>query len=203
MRQASTQEHEGTGLGLAIVKALLDKISGRVLVQSIEGVGSCFQIRMPIAYLDDPITPVKSHQSQIPVAGLPAMKNIIVADDNLHNRRILSRYLTTRGYSVKEACSGLEVLDLLDQESEVDLVLMDVQMPEMDGIEATRRIRSRGMSFPDLSIIAVTARVLPGDEEVCRRAGMDGYVAKPFQFEDLLFEISRVARTKAMELLEI
>ena len=120
---------------------------------------------------------------------------VLLVEDNAVNQRLAVRLLEKRGYSAVLAAHGREALNLLDKAGfkGFDLVLMDVQMPEMDGLEATAAIREREKTTgAHLPIIAMTARAMKGDRERCLAAGMDGYVAKPIQAEDLLDAIDNV-----------
>jgi CheY-like chemotaxis protein len=111
--------------------------------------------------------------------------NILVAEDNLVNQTLARRLLEKRGHTVVVAETGRAVLTAIEDRT-FDLVLMDVQMPEMDGLEATAAIRKREKSSgKHLPIIAMTANAMIGDKEHCLRAGMDGYVAKPLSVKDL------------------
>ena len=112
----------------------------------------------------------------------PSRLRVLLAEDNLVNQDLAVRLLKKRGHTVVIACNGREAIELLQREEPIDLVLMDVQMPEMDGLEATRAIREQERaSGKHLPIIALTARTMPADRERCRQAGMDGYVPKPIQ----------------------
>lgn len=140
-------------------------------------------------------TPIDlSRQPSDLVAQPPARSalRILLAEDNLVNQRLAVRLLQKRGHQVVVAATGREVLDLLNWHT-VDLVLMDVQMPEMNGLETTARIREReGKTGGHLPIIALTAHAIQGDRERCLAAGMDGYVAKPIQHEELFRTIEEV-----------
>jgi CheY-like chemotaxis protein len=115
-----------------------------------------------------------------------------VAEDNLVNQKLMARLLEKRGHSVSLARNGWEALALLEQRP-FDIVLMDVMMPEMDGFEATRRIREKEKeSGAHLAIIALTAHAMRGDREHCLNAGMDGYVSKPINLEELFSVIKNV-----------
>ena len=117
---------------------------------------------------------------------------ILVADDNAVNQRLAQRLLEKHGHHVVLAMNGKEVLDWIEREP-VDMVLMDVQMPEMDGYAATRAVRAREVTGgKHLPIIAMTARALKGDRELCLAAGMDGYISKPIRAEELLTAISLI-----------
>jgi CheY-like chemotaxis protein len=115
---------------------------------------------------------------------------ILLAEDNAINQRLASRLLENRGHTVAVASNGRRALDLLDEQA-FDVVLMDVQMPEMDGFEATGAIRAKekatGQRIP---IVAMTAHAMKGDRERCLKAGMDGYISKPTKPEDLLAAIA-------------
>ena len=117
--------------------------------------------------------------------GAAVSLRILVAEDNAVNQKLVARLLEKRGHSVKVVANGREALDSLEQES-YDLVLMDVQMPEMDGFEATGELRKRekqtGLHTP---IIALTAHAMKGDRERCLEAGMDGYLSKPIRAQEL------------------
>jgi CheY-like chemotaxis protein len=111
----------------------------------------------------------------------PQQLRILMAEDNLVNQKVALSMLKRLGYRADVANNGLEVLRAL-QEKPYDVVLMDVQMPELDGLEATRRIRDSGM---DTRIIAMTAHALEGDREECLQAGMNEYISKPIKIEEL------------------
>jgi CheY-like chemotaxis protein len=120
---------------------------------------------------------------------------ILVAEDNAVNQRVVQQLLAHLGYRVDLAGNGLEVLDALERQT-YDLILMDVQMPQMDGLEATRRIRARHGANAALRIIAMTANALPGDRDLCLEAGMDGYLAKPIELDGLRASIAREHEAK-------
>jgi CheY-like chemotaxis protein len=124
-------------------------------------------------------------------------RRLLVVEDNLVNQTLMTRLLEGRGHKVLMAGNGLEALYLLERES-VDLVLMDVQMPEMDGFQVTAAIREKEQATGDhLPIIAITACALKGDRERCLQAGMDGYLAKPVRPEDLFAAVESTPRVRA------
>ena len=127
--------------------------------------------------------------SPLPVEQAPL--RILVADDNTVNQKLAQRLLEKHGHQVLVAMNGKEVLDCIGREP-VDVVLMDVQMPEMDGYAATRAVRAQEAAGTHLPIIAMTARALKGDRELCLAAGMDWYLAKPIRAEELLTALSLV-----------
>jgi len=133
--------------------------------------------------------------SRVAEAGPPSARlRILLAEDNLVNQRLALRLLEKMGHDVAVAQNGIEVLAAL-QKDKFDLVLMDVQMPEMDGFAATREIRRREQG-KRLPIIAMTAHAMKGDRETCLEVGMDGYLAKPIHREDLEKAVKEAIRTK-------
>ena len=129
----------------------------------------------------------------VPVAAGPPLR-ILLAEDNPINQKVAVHILEKRGHTVRTAGNGNEVLDALDEE-EFDVVLMDVQMPVLDGFEATARIRAReGRTRRHMPVIALTAHALKEDRKRCLEAGMDDYVSKPLNPEELFRTLDRVAR---------
>jgi CheY-like chemotaxis protein len=119
--------------------------------------------------------------------------SFLVAEDNAVNQRLISRLLEKRGHRVVLAQNGREALEALEKQP-FHIVLMDLQMPEMDGFEATQRIREKEKaSGAHLAIIALTAHAMKGDEERCLACGMDGYVTKPIKLDDLFSVLEKVA----------
>jgi two-component system, sensor histidine kinase and response regulator len=118
---------------------------------------------------------------------LRGVLNILIAEDNPVNQLLLTRLLVKRGHTVKVAGNGRLALEMLDNEAEpFDLIFMDVQMPEMDGMEATGALRAKEkVAGGHLTLIGVTAHALEGDKERCLEAGMDGYLSKPIRVEEL------------------
>jgi PAS domain S-box-containing protein len=178
-----TRKHGGTGLGLAIAKRLVQLMGGELCVMSEEGVGTEFHFTLYLglpAGSGDQIDAAKALDSP---AGL---KNILIVEDDGLNSRTMLGFLKKLGMRAAEAQSGLAALNKLEQEH-FDAVLMDIQMPELNGLEATRLIRSSkpGVNRPDIPIIAVTAYAMEGDREKFLEAGMDGYLSKPVDMKAL------------------
>lgn len=171
----------GTGLGLAICHRLVGMMDGEIWVDSKSGHGSTFQFKIPLELPAESSVPeTVDHRKPEPKAndaGTTEVR-ILVAEDNPLNQRVVELLLNKIGYSCKIANNGLEALELLLHEP-YDILLLDVQMPILDGMETARRIRNH---FPPESrpwVIALTANAMQGDREACLAAGMDDYLTKP------------------------
>lgn len=182
-----TRKHGGTGLGLAICGELVRKMGGGIRVESPwrrgEEVvrGSAFYFTIAMMRGEKPPQPAEPEELVEPVAPL----RVLVAEDNAINSKLIDRLLSREGHEVLLVANGLEAIEALGREA-VDVVLMDVMMPEMDGLEATRRIRQREKKEGGhLRIVAITANALDGDKERCLAAGMDAYLTKPIQLAEL------------------
>ncbi|KIF47600.1 histidine kinase [Vibrio owensii 47666-1] len=173
-----TRRFGGTGLGLAITKHLVEMMRGTISVKSEENVGSHFKIKIPVLTRNNQERPVKIEQNHPSKA-----MNLLVVEDTESNQLVIKLILNKLGHNVFIASNGAEALAFLEEQRQsIDIILMDVSMPVMDGITATRLIRQKGISTP---IIALTAHALESDKITCMKAGMDGFVSKPIRRQDI------------------
>lgn len=186
------KQHEGTGLGLAICKELVTMMGGTIGVESGHGVGSTFSFDVVLSIAEDaPAAPGEARLTGEAVqAAAPA--KVLVAEDNAVNQTFAREILEGAGHTAVIAENGREALEHLAREP-FDVVFMDVQMPELDGLEATRRIRAGevGEAVRNVPIIAATAFAVAGDKQACLDAGMTGFVVKPLKGSDLLEAVAR------------
>jgi len=180
---------QGTGLGLTITRRLVELLRGRIDLMSALGEGSEFTVTLPVELPPSEPSPDTTGSPE----PLPAME-LLLTEDNAINRMFLTMALEEEGHSVTVAKNGKEAVAAARarQERPFDAVLMDVQMPEMDGVEATRAIRNIDDPVARSPVVALTAFALHEDESWFREAGMDGYVTKPVHFPDLWAELRRV-----------
>jgi CheY-like chemotaxis protein len=178
---STTRVYGGTGLGLSISDGIVRLMGGELRVESERGAGSkfSFDIRLPVA-----VEEIPGEQGH-PSLSMPATRllKVLLAEDNLINQKVAVSLLESAGYSVEVANDGFEAIAAV-QRSQFDVILMDCQMPGMDGYAATRAIRqlAQGNQTP---IVAVTANSLPEDRQKCVEAGMDDFLAKPIVKKEL------------------
>jgi len=171
---STTRRFGGTGLGLSICRHLAELMGGSIDVESRDGEGAVFRVEIEV-HEGSPTEPEapKSEDSHAPYQG-----TVLLVEDNAVNRTIALRILEKSGLTVRCAENGMQALEMLGKE-DFEVVLMDVQMPEMDGLETTRRLRQEGKRNRDVPVIAMTAHAMDGDRELCLAAGMDDYLTKP------------------------
>jgi signal transduction histidine kinase/CheY-like chemotaxis protein len=195
-----SRSHGGTGLGLTIVRELAGLMRGNVTVESEPGVGSCFKVTLPLRCITDTATvqPPKAtaaHPRAItphPDAPMPlparnSSGHILVAEDNPTTRELMHLLLQGAGYHVTIVDDGHSALARVAEET-FDLIFMDCQMPHLDGLETTRRLREFGVATP---IVALTAHARHEDKENCLAAGMDDFLSKPFRQRELWMVLNR------------
>jgi PAS domain S-box-containing protein len=215
---STSREFGGTGLGLAISVRLVEAMGGRIWMESEPGQGSVFHFTAALGMAADPeVSPPKRSLAGVSVLVVDPLASsrtnlgdgvslrVLLVEDNLVNQKVAAAVLKKRGHQVTVATNGLEGLRAVISGT-FDVVLMDIQMPVMNGWDATAAIRARewltGMHLP---IIAMTAHAMKEDIDRCLAAGMDGYISKPFQIDVLVKELDRVLemRTAAEDLLRM
>ena len=187
---STTRHYGGTGLGLTISRQLVDMMGGQLKVNSTVGVGSTFSIELPLrhststAASEHPGETETGETTHVTPATAPHRLHILIAEDNAINQRVVQGMLKKLGHSADVVSNGVEAVEAV-RSHHYDLVLMDCQMPEMDGYEATRRIRQNEGERRHTLIMALTANAMAGDEEKCLAATMDDYIPKPLKFDHL------------------
>ena len=189
------RKYQGAGLGLAIVRKLIKLMGGELSIDNTQGHGTAvyFSILFKVPQIR------QSLDSQVLETNSPPFKTplrILLAEDDKTSMMYEQRVLTKFGYSVVPVTNGEEALQLLT-EQDIDLVVMDIQMPVMDGVEATKRIRASGAPYADIPIIALTAYAMDGDEKAILSAGMNGYIVKPMIISEINAVIEKVIVTGA------
>ena len=193
VEDSANRRFGGTGLGLSICRELAQMLEGDIHVSSTYGEGSTFSLRvsMPeVLACKVPETPAATETAVID----PSDYRVLIVEDNPVNARVASAMLERAGYAVEHVDRGRIALQRL-AEGGIDVVLMDCQMPEMDGLEATRRAREAGHNVP---IVGLTANAMPEDRARCLAAGMDDYLAKPFTNDALRAVVAAALSTPAM-----
>ncbi len=187
------RQYAGTGLGLALVKQIVELHGGSVSVESEVNRGSCFAVSLPFnssarTVISGSLSPLTADPDETPTIRPKA--SILIVEDNDANLETMTGYLKSRGYHLIEARNGHQAISILDRATSdcPDVILMDIQMPRMDGFEATRRIRQLP-HCATIPIIALTALAMPSDRQKCLDAGANHYVTKPVKLGQLVLTI--------------
>ena len=190
---STARNYGGTGLGLTISKTLVELMGGKIKVESEQNKGSIFHFT--ILAEESSTKPTDASELTFPSEidlqkGGDGALRILLAEDNPVNQKVALKMLNKLGYEADVAANGREVLRALESHP-YDVVLMDVQMPEMDGLEAAKAIRKRWPSTSQPRIIALTAYALDGDRKMCFEAGVDDYMSKPIRMEELRSKLAK------------
>lgn len=191
------RRYGGTGLGLTISSRLVHIMGGRIWVESQEGQGSTFHFTLPIERAEPQIRPQPVSAYDATFAARHPL-HILLAEDNPVNQRVAVRFLERIGYQIDTVANGLEAVEAVRRQP-YDLVLMDVRMPELDGLEATRRIRAEMPADQQPRIVALTAYAYQEDLSECMAAGMNDTLTKPIQFDRLVSVLSKHTAAAASE----
>ena len=184
---STTRRFGGTGLGLSIVKNLVELQKGTITLFSQQGVGSSFTIELPYKISNEFVIKTEHKKTSLNLATMKTESKILIAEDNPMNQRLIKHLMKNWNFNFDLVFNGAQAIEALKKQA-YDLVLMDIQMPEMDGYRAAGLIRSELRSR--IPIIAMTAHAMTGEKDKCIKAGMDDYLSKPIN-EEMLFDMIR------------
>ncbi len=189
---STTRKYGGTGLGLTISKRLLELMGGHIEVTSHLGRGTMFSFTLPFEVCSDDREVVKPAPDRVCLTMDLSSKKVLIVEDSKSNQMLIEHYLKDSGHTLLIASNGLEGLELFKEVGDIDVILMDMQMPVMDGIDATMAIRvyEKEQNLPPVHIVALTANAFEDDKKKCFESGCDHFVAKPVRKDDLLATIS-------------
>ncbi|MBO4915623.1 MAG: response regulator, partial [Oscillospiraceae bacterium] len=197
-REKAASQIQGTGLGMAITKSIVDLMGGTIEVQSEQGKGTEFIVRLELPPAEDAAAD-EPGATDVPSARDFTGVKLLLVDDNEINREIATLILEEAGFSVDTAENGKEAYEKIaaSKPGDYQAVLMDVNMPVMNGYEATKAIRALPEAqLASVPILAMTANAFAEDKQAARDAGMDGHLAKPIDLEKILAELARVLKTE-------
>ena len=185
-----------SGLGLSICKSLIQLLGGDIKLSSEKGIGTTFSFSLPFE------TAVNKVESKTKINTSEIMEvmplRVLIAEDNNTNAKLAIQVLKKYNYYVCRVKDGLEVLDILEKET-FDIILMDVQMAQMDGIETSKIIRLSGKKYSNIPIIALTAHSFKGERNICVESGMNSYLGKPYKPQELFSSISKTLASARKE----
>ncbi len=185
---SSTRQYGGSGLGLTISKKIVELMGGKMWVDSKLGEGSCFHFTIPYK----PNLVVRDKSDKIDRQVSQDRDSVMLVEDNLINQRLTKLILEKAGYRVITANNGKEAVGLFESDPSIRLIIMDIQMPVLDGLSATKMIREKeSVTGNRIPIIALTAHAMKGDKERCLEAGCDHYLSKPIMIESLIATIKK------------
>jgi CheY-like chemotaxis protein len=191
-----TRRFGGTGLGLAISKSLVEQMGGCLRVESEPGRGAAFRFDIPVEVVEECGPPARRNgAADARLGALPKLR-IVVAEDDAVSRELALKFLERLGYQPDWASNGADLLQSLKNGS-YDVVFMDMQMPGVDGLEATRRARRDLPPERQPRIIALTAAAFPEDRARCMEAGMDDYISKPIDMDELAAMVGKIASSRS------
>ena len=188
----TTRRFGGTGLGLSIVKHLIELQKGKITLNSQENVGTIFLVELPYKVTNEAAPSIELKANNQNIQLMNNNVNILVAEDNTMNQQLIKHLLKNWGFKFDLVFNGLQAVEALKKQ-DYDMVLMDIQMPEMDGHLATSEIRNKLKSA--IPVIAMTAHAMAGEREKCIKSGMNDYISKPINEESLLAMIIKYSKS--------